>query len=94
MAKGICSGCGQIFNSESVHALHRTGSFGDPIYGKNKQIVGYTPSERQCLTDVQMYTRGLTRNDKGWWVTSLYDESIRNSRVQLEQESTLQGSSE
>ena len=80
MAKSLCRGCGETFKSGSGFDLHRVGGFGDPIYattstGNRGKITGYTPVTRRCLTVEEMLAKGLTRNEKVWWVTKAYDES-------------------
>ncbi len=65
--KSVCRACNQTFVSVRAFDFHRTGSYGEPIYGKSGQIVGYTPHQRRCLTVEEMVALGMTQNVKGWW---------------------------
>lgn len=54
MATSRCSGCNRVFAGIVAFDAHRIGSF--------------TQKQRRCLTPVEMSARGLTRNEKGWWM--------------------------
>jgi hypothetical protein len=67
-----CAGCGLFFSSETSFNKHRTGSYGDPIY-KVKDVVGYEKSTRRCMSEDEMRATGMAQNDKGLWVTTLFE---------------------
>lgn len=67
-----CAACGLFFYSEASFNKHRTGSYGDPIY-KGTDVVGYEKSTRRCLSAVEMKEIGMAQNDKGLWVTVLFE---------------------
>ena len=72
MGMNLCRGCGLTFGTLQAFETHRVGSFGEPIYqvsrtGKSRQVVGYTPSTRRCLTLVELQAVGMTQDSKGWW---------------------------
>ena len=73
--KSECGSCGEIFNSVSSFDKHRIGSFGEAIYKKSKsrEIIGYTKHARRCLTPAEMIALGMSKNERGWWITSAYD---------------------
>jgi len=75
MARSQCSGCSEIFSSESSFTMHRTGSYGDPIYDESKHITGYTKHERRCLTEPEMLAKKMVRNEKGMWTTGEFDQA-------------------
>jgi hypothetical protein len=54
-----CMACGEYFNSTAAFDKHRVGD-----YAKG----------RACLTVQTMESKGMARNNTGWWVTSLYGE--------------------
>ncbi len=51
-----CPMCGEYFNSTRAFDRHRTGT--------------YQPLERRCLTTAEMEVRGMSRNVRGFWITS------------------------
>ena len=51
-----CPTCGEYFNSTRAFDRHRTGT--------------YQPLERRCLTTAEMEVRGMSRNVRGFWITS------------------------
>ena len=65
--KSVCRACTQTFTSVKAFDFHRTGSYGEPIYDKSGQIVGYTPHQRHCLSVEEMVALGMTQNARGWW---------------------------
>lgn len=79
MPKCFCSACRETFTCLSAFDMHRTGSFGDPIFvahsrsGKSRQVIGYTPCQRRCLTAQEMLAKGMVKNEKGWWLTRASD---------------------
>jgi hypothetical protein len=74
MARSQCTNCSETFSSESGFTMHRTGSYGDPIYdAKGKVVVGYAKSERRCLTEVEMLSKKMVKKEKGLWTTGEFD---------------------
>lgn len=68
-----CGACRLTFVSVAAFDAHRTGSYGEPIYqetrtGKSHKFIGYTPQTRQCLTLAEIQAKGMTQNEKGWWM--------------------------
>ena len=78
-----CGACGNVFRSVYAFDLHRVGSFGDAIYrdgdGKKKSPVGYTKPSRRCLSEEEMLEKGMSQNDQGQWISSVYDPNIRHA---------------
>lgn len=71
--KSTCGGCGQVFASIAAFDTHRTGSFGEPIYrssqnGHSQHVCGYTAHTRRCLSEEEMQAKGMSRNERGWWM--------------------------
>jgi len=56
-ARCQCSGCARYFSSVASFDAHRVGE-GDA---------------RHCLTEAAMLARGMGVNDKGYWVTKLWE---------------------
>ncbi len=74
MARSECCACGLTFSSSASFDKHRTGSYGDPIYdAKGRVVLGYAKSERRCLTEAEMLSKKMAQNDKGIWVTALFE---------------------
>lgn len=48
-----CAGCGETFRSEKGFSLHRTGTW----------------DERRCMTPAEMCAIGMSRSDRGHWIT-------------------------
>jgi len=63
-----CGKCGLAFSSVQAFDNHRVGGYGDPITIKGK-TVGYTKSERRCLTIEGMQAKGMALTQKGIWGT-------------------------
>jgi len=57
-----CQGCKQYFNSTGAFDKHRTGKHG---------------VNRRCMTPEEMTAKGMSINKDGFWITSVYDNSIR-----------------
>jgi hypothetical protein len=76
MARAECRACGKFFSSVSAFDMHRTGSYGNPIYGNNKRVIGYTESQRRCMTEQEMLDKKMIKNDKGIWTTGTFDASV------------------
>ena len=55
----ICRACGERFNSTAAFDAHRTGT-------PNIKAINYG---RRCLLDFEMERKGMTRNEKGFWLT-------------------------
>lgn len=52
-----CGGCDEWFRSVTSFDKHRTG-----------------PGElRRCLTAIEMLAEGMSKNDRGLWITAVYD---------------------
>jgi len=95
MAKSTCVACGEVFKSTAGFDKHRAGGFEEPIYepratGKTLKVVGYTPHSRRCMTVTEMLAAGMLKNDKGWWITSAYEQSAHADAG--EEEEVLDGS--
>lgn len=76
MPKCECAACGETFTCLSAFDMHHSGSYSQPIYapsqsGKSQRVIGRTPSERRCLTEQEMLTKGMVKNEKGWWMTRM-----------------------
>lgn len=54
-----CTGCGELFNSESAFDRHRVGDFAG---------TGGL-SSRRCLTEPELLAAGWSRNEAGAWIT-------------------------
>lgn len=52
-----CGGCGEWFRSPTSFDKHRITDRG----------------ERRCLTTIEMLAEGMSRNEKGLWITQVYD---------------------
>jgi hypothetical protein len=57
-----CQGCKQYFNSTGAFDKHRTGKHG---------------VNRRCMTPEEMTAKGMSINKDGFWITEVYDNSIR-----------------
>lgn len=55
-----CGGCGEFFRSVTSFDKHRAGS----------------ADARRCLTLIEMVADGMSRNDRGLWIASVYDREI------------------
>lgn len=77
MAQCECSGCREKFKSVYGFDKHQVGGYGDPIYRKG-QVVGYTKPTRHCLTPEEMAAIGMSKNDKGIWITKAYVKSAHS----------------
>jgi hypothetical protein len=53
MAISYCRGCERTFAGIVAFDAHREGKF--------------TRKKRRCLTEQEMRTEGMFRNEKGWW---------------------------
>ncbi len=51
-----CPACGELFNSAAGFDRHRVGP--------------YQPMLRRCLTVAEMTERGMSRTERGFWVTA------------------------
>ena len=54
-----CCGCGEYFNSTAAFDKHRTGDFSS------------VTNPRRCLSQPEMYAKGMARNRDGFWVTAV-----------------------
>lgn len=70
-----CAGCGRKFSTEKKFDKHRTGSFGEPVYGGGKSRIAkyYTKHQRRCMSEDEMRDVGLYPNSDGIWTTSILD---------------------
>jgi hypothetical protein len=70
--------------------MHRTGSYGEAIYSptdKNrKNAIGYTKPTRRCMTTEEMLALGMCQNEKGLWITSPYDPTIKHKDDETEED--------
>lgn len=77
MGRNLCRGCDQVFASLGAFDMHRTGSYGEPVYtvsstGKSQQVRGYTKPTRSCLSVEAMQAAGMTQNARGWWLANTF----------------------
>jgi hypothetical protein len=75
--KSTCGACNRVFASLGSFDMHRVGSYGEPIYNEKGRIVGYTPCERRCLTEIEMRTNGMIKNERGHWTTGVVFDTSR-----------------
>jgi hypothetical protein len=54
-----CPGCGEVFKSLTGFDAHRTGEHG---------------VDRRCMAEPEMLKAGLSKNNKGHWVTSQWSD--------------------
>lgn len=80
MARSECTVCGEIFYSSAGFDRHRIGDFGEAIYKPDKNskptrvVIGYTPVNRRCMMPAEMLAAGMTKNQKGQWITESYSK--------------------
>lgn len=86
MAIAPCRACGRVFTSTSAFDMHRTGSYGHPIYGANKKVIGYTKHERRCKDEQEMREGGMIKNKRGYWTTGEFDASAFAKKGDAESE--------
>lgn len=55
-----CAACGERFRSPTSFDKHRTGS----------------ADARRCLTLIEMVAEGMSKNERGLWIASVYDREI------------------
>ncbi len=60
-----CQGCKQYFNSTGAFDKHRTGKHG---------------VNRRCMTPEEMTAKGMSINKDGFWITKIYDNSIKRNK--------------
>ncbi len=60
-----CQGCKQYFNSTGAFDKHRTGKHG---------------VNRRCMTPEEMTAKGMSINKDGFWITEIYDNSIKRNK--------------
>jgi hypothetical protein len=64
--------------------MHRVGSHGEPTYDeKGKKVLGYTKSERRCLTESEMLAKKMAKNEKGIWITGEFDASVFGKKEEV-----------
>ena len=79
-----CCACGHFFTSDSAFRKHRVGSYGDPIYdAKGKVVVGYAKSERRCLTEVDMQSKGMGKTNDGLWTTGEFNAEAFSKKERM-----------
>jgi hypothetical protein len=61
-----CPQCREYFNSTAAFEKHRSGTFGEP-QGDGT----YMMHTRGCLKVSEMVSKGMAKNNDGWWVTSV-----------------------
>lgn len=86
MAIAPCRACGKVFTSTSAFDMHRTGSYGHPIYGANKKVIGYTKHERRCKDEQEMLVGGMIQNKRGYWTTGEFDAAAFAKKGDAESE--------
>ena len=59
MARSECTVCNLVFSSIHSFDKHRTGN--------------YAERTRRCLTVDEMKAKGMAQNEKGIWVTALFE---------------------
>jgi len=84
MARAECTSCLELFTGETAFNMHRTGSYGEPIYDRKKQLKGYTKHTRRCLTVDEMVAKKMVKNDKGIWTTGEFDASVFGKSEEVE----------
>lgn len=80
MARSQCAACSELFWSGSAFNKHRVGTYGDAIYDdKRRHVIGYTKSERRCLSEQEMLEDGMAQSiqdGKVIWTTGEFDASV------------------
>ena len=61
-----CRGCKEYFNSSAAFDKHRTGQHG---------------VDRRCMTEAEMFGKGMELNAAGYWVGSRMDNATLAKRV-------------
>lgn len=96
MAKCLCRKCNKTFSTVAAFDKHRAGSYGEPIYkesstGQSVKVVGHTKSERRCLTTEEMQAIGMAQNQKGWWITKVFEgwDSLKNEDAETDEDEEL-----
>lgn len=85
MARSNCSGCSETFSSESSFNMHRVGSYGDAIYDeKGKVVVRHTKHDRRCLSESDMLSKGMVKNERGIWTTGEFDASVFSKKEEVQ----------
>ena len=54
-----CGGCGEYFKSPSGFDKHRVTDKG----------------ERRCLTVIEMFAEGMSKNERGYWITQIFNRA-------------------
>ena len=67
MSKSLCTGCDRIFKSVGSFDKHRIGEY---------TLKSSMP--RRCLSEDEMRAKGMVQNEKGWWISSVYDASVHH----------------
>lgn len=62
-----CQGCKEYFNSGYAFENHRRGEFG---------------KDRRCLTPQELITKGWSKNQAGFWITSVKDRGHLQTSTQ------------
>jgi hypothetical protein len=60
-----CQSCKEYFNSNKAFERHRTGEHG---------------KDRRCRTTEEMLAKGMSLNAKGFWITEVYDPTLRERK--------------
>lgn len=85
MAISGCRECRKTFTSISAFDMHRTGSYGNPIYDDKRQVIGYAKHERRCCTEQEMLDKEMLKNKNGYWTTGEFDASVfKNKESEVE----------
>lgn len=83
MAKSTCRKCGEVFYSISGFNMHRVGGYGDALYN-GKYVIGHTKHSRRCLSESEMSSKNMIKNDRGIWTTGEFDASVFNKKEGVE----------
>jgi hypothetical protein len=74
-----CCQCRCLFGGEGAFKKHRTGSYGIGITSSNG-ITKYTKHSRRCLSESEMISKNMVKNDRGIWTTGEFDASVFNKK--------------
>ena len=91
MGMNLCRGCGLTFGTLKSFEMHRTGSYGEPIYrtsstGNTRYVIGHTPPTRRCMTLPEIQVLGMTQDRKGWWtLPKRLASPVQEEKAELEE---------
>lgn len=61
-----CTACHQTFNSDAAGDKHRVG----------EHHLSTGPNRRRCRTEAEMLDLGMSRNERGHWITKARIDSV------------------